>query len=577
MCRDGAAGGRRFRAGAYFFGMLIVLLFCSFSEARIVSAQNLIANPDFETADPSNPSSPQGWIRGRWGTNSTVFTYPAEGVDGGRAASVSISSRTSGDAKWAFSPIAVTPGKTYAFSDYYRATVPTFITLEYRRSDGSTFYVDIAEPPARNAFGQVSVRFTPPEGTASVTVFHLLNRVGTLTVDRYDLHEVEETPPPPPAPNNLVPNPSFESTDAAGQPAPWGRGRWGTNTAAFSFPVSGYEGSKAARVEISAYTSGDAKWHFPETQTAAGRTYSFSDAYRSNETTRVTVQWRLQDGSRTYTDLPNAPASLSWRTYSASFTAPQGAVALTVFHVLRSVGYLETDAFSLVQTGNQSDPVLFDTGLVAIHFDDGWLSSYENALPILDAAGFKSTHFITTEYLGPTFPGYVKPSHVRDMEARGHEIGAHTRTHPDLTSLSISQARSEIAGSREDLLGFGLNTIDFFAYPFGAYNQQIIALVQEAGFRAARSSDGGYNLKTEDIWTLNRQPMTNTTTFTQVKGYIDKAMADRSLVILLFHEVDTNTHTYNVTPALFQQIVNYMKTKGIEPVTMQEIYDLMSQ
>lgn len=52
------------------------------------------------------------------------------------------------------------------------------------------------------------------------------------------------------------------------------------------------------------------------------------------------------------------------------------------------------------------------------------------------------------------------------MQRDGHEIGAHSRSHPSLSSLDESECRIEIAGSIEDLNGHGLN-VHSFAYPFG--------------------------------------------------------------------------------------------------------------
>ena len=108
------------------------------------------------------------------------------------------------------------------------------------------------------------------------------------------------------------------------------------------------------------------------------------------------------------------------------------------------------------------------------------------------------------------------------------------------------------------------------AYPLGAYNNNIKQLVQNAGHIAGRSSDGGYNDKLTDHYALRRQPMVNTTTFNQVKNYIDTARADKTWVILLFHEIDNSGHQYSVTPALFQQIVNYLDQINITPITVKE-------
>lgn len=86
---------------------------------------------------------------------------------------------------------------------------------------------------------------------------------------------------------------------------------------------------------------------------------------------------------------------------------------------------------------------------------------------------------------------------TRDMMLRldreGIEVGAHTVTHPILTSLDDDSARNEIAGSKtqlEELLG---KPVRLFAYPNGKagkdYDQRHVDMVREAGFEAAFTTE----------------------------------------------------------------------------------------
>lgn len=561
-----------------FYVSLFIILGGFLSPHKTLAANtNLIPNSDFESTDA--PGMPVGWIHGRWGTNTTLFTYPAPGVNGSKGAEVAITQYTSGDAKWAFNSVPVTSGHTYQFSDYYKSNVSSFITLQYQMNDGSFTYKDIATPGPQADFQPVTVEFVVPQNVAAVTVFHLINQVGDLTVDNYSLTDTEAAPPPPPPPqdpSNLIPNPSLESADASGMPQNWSKGGWGTNARSLSYPVAGYLSSKAARVDITQYTSGDAKWYFNDVSVSPGTALQFSDFSRNSTKSYITVRFTLSDGTFQYLDLGSLDPSSAWQQFSIPFTAPLNTVSLTIFHLIKGVGFLETDNYSLAKLPN--DPTKFNQGLISINFDDGWLSTYQNAFPILDQAGFKSDTFIITSRMASgTYPTYVKVNDVRAMQSAGHVIGAHTQTHPDLTAIPPNQAQAEITGSRNDLFAIGASPVNFFAYPFGAYNDSVKQMVKDAGFVAARSSDGGYNMKTQDRFALRRQPMINTTTIDQVKNYIDTAIADKTWVILLFHEVDTSGNTYSVTPALFQQIVDYLKSKNITPVTVSQGIQAMNQ
>jgi peptidoglycan/xylan/chitin deacetylase (PgdA/CDA1 family) len=471
----------------------------------------------------------------------------------------------------------------------YQATVASYVTVQFKKTDGTFSYLDVARPAASGTFVSASATITVPANIVSLTVFHLINQVGTLIIDDVQVAEVSGATPTPtisstptptpsitptptvsptpvPDPANLIANPSFEEMGSNGLPTHWGRGKWGTNDAFFPFPITNSDGSKAARVQIDNYSSGDAKWYFDYVPVQTGQIYQFSDRYRSNAATTVTVQFKKTDGSFSYLDLAVLPAAANWTNYSKTFTVPSSTVSLTVFHLIRSTGFLDTDDFSLKLIPGIS------TGYVSLNFDDGYLSTYQNALPILNAAGFKSDQFIITGRMNPQFPGYVQPNQVLDMQAHGHAIEAHTRTHPDLTALTPSELINEVQGSRDDLKNIGVTPVNYFAYPYGDYNSNVIQAVKNAGFFGARSSDGGFNDPANpSIYALKRKPMTNTTTFSQIKMFIDQAMADKTWVILLFHQVDDTGAEYAVTPELFQQVVNYLQSINVKPVTISEV------
>jgi peptidoglycan/xylan/chitin deacetylase (PgdA/CDA1 family) len=93
---------------------------------------------------------------------------------------------------------------------------------------------------------------------------------------------------------------------------------------------------------------------------------------------------------------------------------------------------------------------------------------------------------------------------IRDWLAAGHWIGAHTCTHPRLSRIPRAQAKEEIRASKKKLEDRFGQSIEHFAYPFGDYDEEVVEMVREAGFRTACTMDRGVNDRGMDPFRLKR-------------------------------------------------------------------------
>jgi hypothetical protein len=167
---------------ASLVGLLVLTAIAGFilvNPFAATAAANLVTNGDFETA---NGALPLGWAQGGWGTNTRTFTYPAAGM-AGNGGKLQVTAFTSGDAKWYFTPVAVTPGTTYTFQDDYQSTGSSFLTIQYETAAQVYSYAALTAAPASAGFSHITRTFTPPAGVVKATVFHGLSAVGTLTID----------------------------------------------------------------------------------------------------------------------------------------------------------------------------------------------------------------------------------------------------------------------------------------------------------------------------------------------------------------------------------------------------------
>jgi peptidoglycan/xylan/chitin deacetylase (PgdA/CDA1 family) len=139
---------------------------------------------------------------------------------------------------------------------------------------------------------------------------------------------------------------------------------------------------------------------------------------------------------------------------------------------------------------------------VAITFDDGWLSQFDNALPILEQLHFPATFFIITHQVG-LGTAYMKLGDLKALQREGMTIASHTQTHPDLSKVSAAQLRDEVVGSRQDLQKMLGVTTDLIAYPYGCWNDRVAAVVKSAGYRAARALGGGISNSSATEYSLH--------------------------------------------------------------------------
>lgn len=147
---------------------------------------NLVPNSSLETA---NGAVPTDWQASGWGTNDRRFTYLNSGRTGSKSAQVAMTARTDGDAAWVFAPQAVTAGKQYTFSDYYKSNVATEIDAKVTLANGTTQFVYLGTAVASQDWLRFERTFTAPANAASITVIHLLYQAGSLTTDDYSLSE----------------------------------------------------------------------------------------------------------------------------------------------------------------------------------------------------------------------------------------------------------------------------------------------------------------------------------------------------------------------------------------------------
>jgi len=122
-----------------------------------------------------------------------------------------------------------------------------------------------------------------------------------------------------------------------------------------------------------------------------------------------------------------------------------------------------------------------------VTFDDGHISNYEFAAPILQSRGMTACFFITAGWTGNK-KDYMGWQELRSLHGAGHSIGAHGWTHKLMTHCSENELQSELSKSRltlEDKLGTSITTMSL---PGGRSNHHVMDACTKAGYTQVYTS-----------------------------------------------------------------------------------------
>lgn len=217
--------------------------------------------------------------------------------------------------------------------------------------------------------------------------------------------------------------------------------------------------------------------------------------------------------------------------------------------------------FSLFSFSGQSDAAssvyvtkgATSSKVVALTFDDGSDGTNINKiLDILSAHNVKATFFLTGS-------GAEKhPQAIKNIAAKGHQLGNHSYSHPDFRTLSAAQMKSQLDRTETIIKNLtGKSTKPIFRAPYGSVNSNVLAGVGAAGY--------GYTIQW-NIDTIDWRGDSATTITNKVVNNIVPG------TIVLMH---TGAGAPG-TPTALPNIITELKAKGYSFVTVSQLLNLPS-
>jgi peptidoglycan/xylan/chitin deacetylase (PgdA/CDA1 family) len=270
------------------------------------------------------------------------------------------------------------------------------------------------------------------------------------------------------------------------------------------------------------------------------------------------------------------------------------------------IGFVHSLLATSIGTNRYYDKV------VILNFDDGRLSQYTKALPILDKYGFKATFYVVCNYIGKK-DGYMDWNEIKTLQKEGHDIGSHSMNHVRLEKLSKKNVEYEVGQSKRCLQDHGINAKSF-AYPFdsGTDDKTVINIVAKYYEIGRTASDALAFLRCDNPKIQPTQ--TDCRTYTDKDGLTyanrytirawsqdatriedsasDNMMTDKfirivdsqikynnagtikAIPIIIYHRVGDSGNLYNTDIKLFNAQMKYLHDNGYKVLTMADLaYD----
>jgi peptidoglycan/xylan/chitin deacetylase (PgdA/CDA1 family) len=221
------------------------------------------------------------------------------------------------------------------------------------------------------------------------------------------------------------------------------------------------------------------------------------------------------------------------------------------------------------------------TTVVSLTFDDA-LAQQLLAAASLERHGMRGTFFLNTWRLQKAAAENMTPAQAKDLQARGHEIGGHTLTHPHLTLLAPDEQHVEICNDRANLLSLGLD-VQNFAYPFGDWNADARQAVVDCRYNSARNVSGvgiggvaAESFVPKDAFVL-RAPTSiqSTNTVADIEAMVTRAEAQGGWLLLTFHHVCDGCASNAIRPDDLEALLDWLEPRSAQGTAVARVRDVL--
>lgn len=219
---------------------------------------------------------------------------------------------------------------------------------------------------------------------------------------------------------------------------------------------------------------------------------------------------------------------------------------------------------------------------VSIITDDGSIQELTRVKPICDSHGVKYGTGIITSTVGTS--GFMTWDQIRSMKKEGHDVLCHSHQHLDFATMTEYEMTEDLATATRLMNENGLYPSGF-VYPLNSHNPATRKIISRFFLYAFAKTRGPFSEITRNFPYMLNQAIarmavgsffdnqiagfpTDTKSLEYYKSRVDEAIANKNWLVLVLHPWHSD-HT-ETQQQYFSQLIDYIKSKGIDIVTPSE-------
>ena len=187
-------------------------------------------------------------------------------------------------------------------------------------------------------------------------------------------------------------------------------------------------------------------------------------------------------------------------------------------------------------------------GVITITFDDGWLTTYTRAYPVLKEFGLVGNVAIYPQAIDGQWTGFMTLSQIRELNSNGWSVVSHSWSHRDLRTLSATDLQKELVDSKAWIERNGFGTSKVFIVPFHSWgDRERTAIKQHYSFARGYTVDQFWPERFEKYPPASPYDLTGFepeyAPFTTAEGraatmrYVQRAVDEGEYLDLFFHQI----------------------------------------